>query len=159
MEDIVREMFVDGLHGRYTHIDPRKTLIGLSAEVARKKPKPELHSCWELLYHMVVWQDFTVRAFNGEDIDWDQAIEIEWLNESDMKNDNDFYDLVEKFNTGFRKMEEFIKTGDLKTPTAAMKDKANIQLAMVVLGHNSYHAGQIVVTRTLLHNWPPDSME
>ena len=155
METIVREMFIDGLHGRYTHIDPRKTLIGLTAKVARKKPRPDLHSCWELLYHMIVWQDFTVRAFAGENVNWDKAMEIEWLEEPDMKDDADFYALVEKFNTGFEKMADFLETGDLKAPTHTIEGKTNIQLAMVVLGHNSYHAGQIVVTRTLLDDWPP----
>lgn len=159
MEKIVREMLIDGLHGRYTHIDPRKTLANLSAKTARKKPRPDLHSCWELLYHMVVWQDFTVRAFEGENVDWDEAMEIEWLKESDMKDDTEFYSLVEKFNTDFGRMMSFVEGGNLMMPTPAMKDKANIHLAMVVLGHNSYHAGQIVVTRTLLDDWPPSGIK
>ncbi|MFX0126272.1 MAG: DinB family protein, partial [Candidatus Hodarchaeota archaeon] len=70
MSDTLIKVIVNGLHGKNTHLNPQKAVEGLSPTSARNRPSAELHSCWDILHHIVVWQEGILRAIKGEKVDW-----------------------------------------------------------------------------------------
>ncbi|MGY5854907.1 MAG: DinB family protein, partial [Candidatus Thorarchaeota archaeon] len=104
------KMLSDGLYGKYTHLDPKKAINGLTAEIASKKPKGNSHSCWELLYHMVAWQDFALRSLDGEEVTWDEIVAKEWPSDETAT----FDELKSTFIEGLDKLVAAIESKDLE---------------------------------------------
>ena len=76
-----------GLHGKFTHIDPQKALVGLTPENARKKPQNVSHSSWEQLHHIMVWQDSLLKQIKGEALDWNEIDNtINWPTQEAMED-------------------------------------------------------------------------
>ena len=157
MNDVISEMLSAGLYGKHTHVQPSRTLKGLTADMARKTPKGHKYSCWELLHHMVVWQDFALKNLEGEKVKWSDASSIEWPSEERMVEDVEFDRLVKKFKKGLKTMKKAIQTIDLEMPAPGLPTMSAAHLVLMVLQHNSYHLGQIVMNREALGLWPPIS--
>ncbi len=45
----------------------RDLLSDLSTEEAATRPLPEAHTIWELVRHIVAWQDFVTRMLHGDE--------------------------------------------------------------------------------------------
>jgi uncharacterized damage-inducible protein DinB len=149
------KMILKGLEGKNTHLPPSKALEGLTPKIARKTPINDDHSSWELLHHIVVWQEGIIEAINGKKVDW-QAISKNnnWPTEEYVSDDVNFLNLVDKFTKGLLQAKELAKTVDLTKSMPAWGDAPVLQAFFVLLQHNSYHLGQIVVVRKQLGNWP-----
>ncbi len=151
----------NGLIGDLTHLAPMKAVEGLTPTTARKKPSNKYHSCWDLLHHTVVWQDILLKNIDGKFIDWSTiSNEDNWPSDEYLSKDDNFIELVKKFNKNLEmaatKLEEIdlmkgIKIGPEHTP-----DVTYFRLFLVFLQHTSYHLGQIVTTRKLLGDWKED---
>jgi len=151
----------NGLIGDLTHLAPMKAVEGLTPTTARKKPSNKYHSCWDLLHHTVVWQDILLKNIDGKFIDWSTiSNEDNWPSNDYLSKDDNFMELVKKFNKNLEmaatKLEEIdlmkgIKIGPEHTP-----DVTYFRLFLVFLQHTSYHLGQIVTTRKLLGDWKED---
>lgn len=151
----------NGLIGDLTHLAPMKAVEGLTPTTARKKPSNKYHSCWDLLHHTVVWQDILLKNIDGKFIDWSTiSNEDNWPSDEYLSKDDNFIELVKKFNKNLEmaatKLEEIdlmkgIKIGPEHTP-----DVTYFRLILVFLQHTSYHLGQIVTTRKLLGDWKED---
>ena len=152
---MIREILLSGLHGKYAHIDPRKALIGLSHEDAIRNPSNNAFSSWELLFHIVFWQDYSLNLMKGiptkfhKGMDWPSMhTSLGWL------------ELVERFVSGLNEIEEIIKTWDLNNHFQYKEDPNAVTTiareVMVVIQHNSYHIGQIIATRRIQGTWNTD---
>lgn len=150
-----------GINGFLTHLEPMKAVEGLTPTTARKKLSSKYHSCWDLLHHTVVWQDILLKNIDGKFIDWSKiSNEDNWPSDDYLSKDDNFMELVKKFNKNLeiaaKKLEEIdlmkgIKIGPEHTP-----DVTYFKLFLVFLQHTSYHLGQIVTTRKLLGDWKED---
>ena len=150
------KVIINGLHGKNTHIQPKKAIDGLNPENARKKPDDSNHSCWELLHHIVIWQEAIFEAIEGKEIDWEEVSKNHnWPSDEYVSNDSNYPNLVDKFLQGLFKTEELVNSADLHKPMPAWSDAPVIQAFMVLLQHNSYHLGQIITTRKNLGLWNP----
>jgi uncharacterized damage-inducible protein DinB len=150
-----------GIRGFLTHLEPMKAVEGLTPTAARMKPSDKYHSCWDLLHHTVYWQNILLQNLDGKIIDWSKlSNQDNWPTEERLNKDNNFIELVKKFNnnleTAVKKLEKIdlmtgIKIGPENTP-----DVTYFRLFLVFLQHTSYHLGQIVTTRKLLGDWKED---
>jgi len=155
MNEIIAEIIRRSLHGKDAHIDPLKALKGLTAEMARKRPSPSSHSCWELLHHIVMWQSVCIDAIKGKEVDWEAAQRKEWPSQERMTDAAQWDNLVAKFERGLEEASQLVERVDLAKPIPAWGDAPTFQVLMVLVQHNSYHIGQIVATRIALGYWPP----
>ena len=156
-EQLIKDLS-SGINGFLTHLEPKKAVEGLTPTIARKKPSNKYHSCWELLHHTVFWQDILLRNLDGKFIDWSTiSNEENWPSDDYLSKDDNFIELVKKFNKNLeiatKKLDKIdlmkgIKIGPEHTP-----DVTYIRLFLVFLQHTSYHLGQIVTTRKLLGDW------
>ncbi|MFX1283399.1 MAG: DinB family protein [Promethearchaeota archaeon] len=155
MNDTLVKVIINGLHGENTHLKPQKAMEGLTPASARNKPDKEFHSCWDILHHIVVWQEGILQAIKGEKVDWkDIGRSHNWPTNELLTDDSNFSNLLNKFENGLNKAEELAKTIDLNKPMPAWGGAPVIQAFIVLLQHNSYHLGQIVAVRKMLGNWP-----
>jgi uncharacterized damage-inducible protein DinB len=154
MSEQLVKVILNGINGRFTHIDPKKAVDGLIPDEARKKLIDSNHSCWELIHHIVVWQEAIIEAIEGKKIDWEDVEENHnWPTTEYLLEDSNFNPLIKKFLQGLEKAENLAKTTDLNKPMPTWKDEPVIQGFMVLLQHNSYHLGQIITTRKHLGLW------
>ncbi|MFX0118631.1 MAG: DinB family protein [Promethearchaeota archaeon] len=160
MKDSIINTFKLGLVGKGIHVDPREALKELSPAIARKKPDNNegVHSCWELLHHIVVWQDAMIEAIKGNDVDWgDIAKTRNWPSEDMLADDANFTNLVLKFEKGIEEAKKLIKSVNYYELMPAWENHPKILGINVLLQHNSYHIGQIVIVRKLLKDHPPSN--
>ena len=151
MKEKMVKALVNGLYGKNTHITPKKALEGLTPANAKIKPENDLHSCWELLHHLKIWQKAILEAIKGEEVDWkDISKNHNWPNTNYLSDDQNFIALVKTFEDGLLEAENLIKTSDFHTPMPAWDDAPILQAVLVLLQHNSYHYGQIVTVRKIL---------
>ena len=68
MKEQLIKVIINGLHGKNTHLQPKKAIDGLNPENARKKPDNSNHSSWELLHHIVIWQEAIFEAIEGKEV-------------------------------------------------------------------------------------------
>ncbi|MHA2108374.1 MAG: DinB family protein [Candidatus Hodarchaeales archaeon] len=153
--DKIVKMIQKGLIGKNTHLPPNKAIEGFSPDIAKIAPKNGNHSCWELLHHIVVWQEAILKAIDGNNVDW-KAIsdKTNWPAADYISDESNFINLVEKFENGLILADKKAKTVDLNKPMPAWGDAPTLQAYFVLLQHNSYHLGQIVAVRKQLGNWP-----
>lgn len=155
MKETVIKALVDGLYGKNTHLNPKKVVEGLTPVNAKIKPENDLHSCWELLHHIKIWQKAILEAMKGEEVDWKEISKNNWPKASYLSGDDqNFVNLVKMFENGLLEAEELIKTTDFHKPMPAWDNAPVIQAIVVLLQHNSYHYGQIVAVRKILGIWP-----
>jgi uncharacterized damage-inducible protein DinB len=151
-------MFKRGLVGKGIHIDSKIALKGLSPSLARKKPRDNVHSCWELLHHVVVWQEAMIVAIKGNEVDWDGiATSNNWPTAEMLAVDSNLSNLLLRFEKGIGEVENLLENLDFNNPMPGWDNDPIIQGINVLLQHNSYHIGQIVIVRKLLGDPPqPD---
>ncbi len=151
MKEKMVKALINGLYGKNTHIHPEKALEGLTPANAKIKPENDLHSCWELLHHLKIWQKAILKAIKGEEVDWkDISKNHNWPNANYLSDDQNFIALVKTFEDGLLEAENLIKTSDFHKPMPAWDDAPILQAILVLLQHNSYHYGQIVAVRKIL---------
>ncbi|MFX0207042.1 MAG: DinB family protein [Candidatus Hodarchaeota archaeon] len=158
MQDKIINAITSGLLGKWTHIDPKKALDGLTPTIAKKKPNNNAHSCWELLHHIVVWQNAIIRHIQGESIDWREIEEKDnWPTMEAVKDDYNFNSLLNRFHSGIKEATNLVSNVDFTQTSAGNPDLSIIKLFMVLLQHNSYHIGQIITVRKCIGDWPPST--
>jgi hypothetical protein len=156
MKEAIINIMKAGLHGKHTHVDPIKSIRGLDADKARLSPAEGSHSSWGILYHIVKWQDATVEALRGNEVNWKEVSATDWPTDEEMAEDAAWIDLGRQFEAGLANMEQLIETSE---PDGIIPDW-NIPYAgaaLMILQHNSYHLGQIVTVRQATGTWPPPS--
>lgn len=155
MFEKVQKTILNGLRGTHIHVDPLKSLEGLDAKTASIVPQNGKFSCWQILYHIVYWQDFMLPHLRGEEVSWPKNNEESWPDNESLTGEKAWSELVSRFKKGIDEAEELTKTIDsfdnLPTPPKVPTYAA----LSVFTQHNAYHIGQIVTTRQAIGAWPP----
>ncbi len=153
--DWIQQAFSDGLYGKQAHYDVLKALRGVTAKDAKKQPNKKLHSIWDHVYHMVFWHDITLKAINGEELDWETIKGTDWLPADATMNEKAWRELVASFANHLTELKRINETADL---TRLIKGFGGAPLGkgvLIEIQHNSYHIGQVVILRQILGIWPP----
>jgi uncharacterized damage-inducible protein DinB len=132
-----------------------KALENLNAQMAAEHPANSEHSCWQILGHIVFWQDLMLEALRKKQkVAWPKNNEPSWATEV-TKKDKDWLKLVERFKSGLDEALEMSEDIESQEPLPAWPKVPAYQALMVFGQHNAYHMGQIVATRQALGYWPP----
>jgi uncharacterized damage-inducible protein DinB len=121
-------------------------LDGIAAEQAVAKPIPAAHSIWELVAHIITWEEVAFRRLQGDNYvptdEWDfpkvyDPSEEQW--QKTIKNLKDTYARLSEVIANFpeSKLDEI--TQGRKT--------SNYFLIQGVIQHAAYHAGQIAILK------------
>ena len=155
MKDVAVEILKKGLRGHNSHVPPLKAIRGIDAEIARKRASKKAHTIWDILHHIVLWQDVTLQAIQLKTVDWTQAHEHEWPKAEETADDSEWNKLCERFTKGLVLAEELVEKVDITSTLPSWSDAPAGKAFLVLIQHNSYHLGQIVTLREILGIWPP----
>lgn len=159
MTDWIRQAFGEALYGKNAHYDVLKALRGITAEDAKKQPIKNERSIWDHLYHIVFWHEITLKAIEGEELDWKTIEGTDWLPKDAKLTENTWKQLVENFSDHLDKLKEIAENADFNR---LIKGFGNTPLGrgiIIEFQHNAYHIGQIILLRKILGIWPPPNEE
>ncbi|MFW9800817.1 MAG: DinB family protein [Candidatus Thorarchaeota archaeon] len=156
MKEELAEALIDGLYGKNTHPHPLKALSNLTSELAHNRFSTDSHSSFDLLYHIVFWQDLVLEAMRGEEVAWPKKPDEDW---PDSKSKADWDALVSRFEEGLEEGKRILNEGDLERPLPSWRNVPMLRAAIVLAQHNSYHLGQILANRIAQGSWPPPENE
>ena len=148
----------NGLQGKYAHYQTDMLFSGLSWEMAGEKPEGCPHSVWELLFHMNYWQDFILAEMHEEKTESPQDLPESWPSSPFPSNEKEYTDAVTQFLKSLGRATQQASKSSLEEGLDGRK-RNSADLLMVLINHNSYHAGQVVFVRKLIGAWPPPDAE
>jgi len=153
MKEQVIEAITSGLSGKWIHIDPKSALANLTPNNARIKTNNAAHSSWELIHHIVIWQDALIDQIKGASIDWNEIEKKDnWPTNESMQDDSNFSNLLNRFFSGMDEAQKLLKKVDFTSTYGKFPELSVIKLYLTLLQHTSYHLGQIITIRKINGN-------
>ena len=152
------KILICGLRGTNSHVKPLVALEGLTAKDASRRPDGKNHSIWEILHHMVYWQDLILNTLKGKKVKWPKHAEEGWMRGSGSSKKEEWDQLIKRFRNGLRGAERIARNASPEELLRSIPDWQSNSIGtalQILLNHNSYHLGQIVYIRKLLKRWPP----
>ena len=155
-DSALRRQLIEMLEGGHAHGTFDDAVRDFPVDQAGVRPPGFPHSAWELLEHMRIAQNDILRFSQSADYvsppfpkgywpaspkperkaQWDASVRA-------------FRDDLAEFNAMLRNSEN-----DLYKPFPWGDGQTLLREAMVILDHNSYHLGQLILVRRLLGAWP-----
>lgn len=136
-----------GLYGENAHVNMLTIFDGLNITQAGEAVHNQ-HSIWQILNHMIYWQEYILHLMNEEEITAPEHASETWITEVKPVNKKNWELAVNNFTDSLNEAVKFTENNfDLSDRQA--------ELLTSLMIHNSYHAGQIVMIRKYLNAWPP----
>ena len=142
------------LSGKGSHAAAARAFSGLDAETAGARPGHLPHSLFQLLNHVVYWQDWVLKWLNGERPPVPKHASGSWPGGPAPANATEWRRGVRHFQSGLKELERRSRDADL---LAGIGKRSRLEMLLTIASHNSYHIGQAVALRQMLGKWPPRS--
>lgn len=142
------------LSGKGAHVEVKNVFSGLNWKVAGTRPEGVPHSLFQLLNHMIYWQDWVVKWLDGEKPPIPKHASGSWPLGAGPASSEDWKRNVRRFESDLDKLHRQVGEADLLSKRGG---KSRLEMLRTIASHNSYHAGQVVLLRQLLGTWPPPS--
>ncbi len=150
--EIVSETLRQALAGRGAHSLTAEVFDGLAWESVGLRPDGALHSLFQLLNHLVYWQDFALRWLDGDKPATPEHDADSWPGDVSPLDRAEWERSLDRFKTGLAELDRRAGGSDLY---ARLGPKTALEILQIVASHNSYHAGQVASLRRALGAWPP----
>jgi uncharacterized damage-inducible protein DinB len=142
------------LTGGDAHVATRSVFDGLDWRTAGARVQGSPHTLYELLNHMVFWQDGVLEWLDGGSPSMPRHASDSWPGASSPGNRAEWLKAVRRFRTGLARLERAARRA---ASVRKGRGKSELEMLAGVATHNSYHAGQAALLRRSLGNWPPPS--
>lgn len=145
------------LYGESSHVHLLHALEDLDMGQAGARPNDAPHSIFQLVRHMIYWQDLFVRRMRGDYPQLPASAAEGWDERPRPANDEEWHDTIEELSAGLWEVEAMLDSEetDLDRVVSEPRGRTVRDELLGLLLHNSYHVGQIVSLRRLLGTWPP----
>ena len=141
------------LSGKGAHVDTENSFAGLDWKITGARPEGVPHSLFQLLNHMIYWQDWAVKWLDGEKPPIPKHASGSWPGGPAPASPEEWKRTVQAYRTGLAELDRRSQE-DL---FAKLETKSRLEMLQTIASHNSYHAGQVVFLRQVLGPWPPPS--
>ena len=148
MKQYVRQTLLNGLHGRGSHVNPANVFGDLNWRLVGELPNGIEHSIWQIVNHMIYWQEFSLALLRNDIPRTPEHAADTWTDNVSPTSESEWLNAVNTFLKGLHAVEGFID--DLDTTVVARQGRSRAELIGMLVGHNSYHLGQIVFLRQIL---------
>jgi uncharacterized damage-inducible protein DinB len=151
----VRSLLLEQLEGRNAHVDFSQAVQGLTFKQAGIRVEDVPHTIWELIEHIRIAQDDILEFCTNPEykaLDWPNDY---WPEKSKPETQEQFEASVQAVQDGIEEMRELIQDPqhDLQQPFSHGDGQTLFREAMLIVDHNAYHIGQMVLIRRLLGSW------
>lgn len=155
IDQLEREHAGDPWHG-----PSRASLLAdVSAEEARRRPAPTIHSIWELVLHMTAWTREVTRRLNGH---MAGAPEMgDWPAIPASPDERSWRAAVSALDEAHVKLRDAVAAIDASRLTTPVNDVRNRELGTGVtfahtinglVQHDVYHSAQIAIVKKMLRD-------
>lgn len=154
-EKVFRENLINALTKEQAHISLKSALKNLKPENRNKKPSADVHSVWELLEHIRIAQEDIVQYILNPDWISPEWPKFYWPKEKAKISDDEWNNSISKLYNDLQKLVDIIKDEktDLTSVIPHTKNHTYLREILIVIDHNSHHAGQIISTRKMIGDW------
>ena len=133
------------LRGPSWHGDPMwQILEGISAETAAARPLPDAHTIWEIVMHMIFWEEVATERLMGRRAGLIEERNFPATPDITEDNWNRALDQLRASNTKFREALSKLEPAKLDALSAAGK-RTFYEEAHGLIEHHIYHLGQIAL--------------
>ncbi len=152
-----REALREQVYGVNSHLHTLHALEGLAPRTAGERPAESPHSIFQVLHHMLYWQDISLARLRGERPERPSSARLGWRAPPAPEDSSDWEATIASLAESLRAFEALLADPrfDLDGVTEPDRGRNARQEILMVLLHNSYHLGQIVTLRQQLGAWPP----
>lgn len=155
----LQKSLLAALTGKGAHVEARHVFEGLDWRLAGRPVEGADHSIFQLLNHVIYWQEWALRWLTEEGRppipkhasgSWPGSVapvsQVEWKQ------------TVERFVATLAELSRLSRSTDLFVEKrAGSAKKSRMEMLQTIASHNSYHLGQVVLSRRILGAWPPPS--
>ena len=149
------DILSSGLYAENSFLSPQKILAGIPLEIALRSVNGFPYTIFEILHHLIFWQDRFTFYLGAEDVIEEIGWEEGWRVAAFPADQTEWETYTTRFLDGLKKMEEFIHSKDWDAFKARHKYSNGYQVIQSLITHNAYHLGQIMLLRRILGNYPP----
>jgi uncharacterized damage-inducible protein DinB len=151
--EILKRIYKRALSGKDAHVKVLNAVEGLDWTIAGKRPNGVEHSIYQLVNHVVYWQEWVVRWLDGEKPDVPKHAAGGWPGEVEPANSEEWEEVKRRLGKALDALssrcgEDLLSMRGRKCP---------IDMLQPIAQHTSYHIGQVVLLRQMLGAWPPPS--
>lgn len=136
------------------HVPTREVFTGLDWRLSGFRPDGVSHSIFQLLKHMVYWQNWVVKWLDGKRPTLPKCARNCWPETTAPADPKEWKRALEEFRNGLDELDRQAENGNLLMKHGG---KTKLEMLQTIASHTSYHAGQVVVLRQLIGSWPPPS--
>jgi uncharacterized damage-inducible protein DinB len=140
------------MSGEGAHAATAEIFSGLDWKLAGARPAGAPHSLFQLLHHMTFWQEWAVEWLQGTTPAIPRHASGSWPGDVAPASQDEWEEAVRRFQRGLADLDRRFREADLLSKEGG---KSRLEMAQTLGAHNSYHAGQAVLLRQLLGQWPP----
>jgi hypothetical protein len=153
-QKILERSVSHALSGKGAHAEAHDVFAGLDWKAAGRRPEGVPHSVFQLLNHMIYWQDWVVSWCDGKEPPIPKHASGSWPGPPSPLSSQNWNRAVRTFQSGLAALERNCREADLLVKQGK---KSRLEMLHTIASHNSYHAGQVVFLRQMLGAWPPPS--
>ena len=153
-EEALGKIISSSLSGKGAHVATGTLLTGLGWKAAGARPEGAPHSIFQILNHIVYWQEWGTKWLDGESPAVPTHASGSWPGDVAPSDAKEWQQAVRAFRNGLAKLKRRSHEAGLLALRGKHKKMGSLQ---AIASHNSYHAGQIVLLRQMLGAWPPPS--
>jgi len=137
------------------HITCNSALSGIKPEIRNIKPEKGVHSIWEELEHMRIAQEDIIKYTLDESWNSPPWPEGYWPEEGIQLNEDMWQSTIKRFTSDLAQVVEIVKNTaiDLNEKIPHGQGHTYLREILMIIDHNAYHLGQIVLIRKLLGDW------
>lgn len=153
-DEILRRTLRHLLSGKDAHVRASDIFDGLDWQQAGARPPGVTHSAYDLLRHMVYWNDWVIEWLDGRNPPVCAHASDSWPAGDAPATPADWDGSVDRFRQGLHELERRSGAADLFVTSSS---RTGIEMLAAIASHTSYHAGQVAMLRQILGSWPPPS--
>lgn len=142
------------LSGKGAHVEAQSAFAGLRWKHAGTERDGAPHTVFQLLNHMIYWQEWVVKWLDGQDRPIPRHASGSWPGRAQPASAEEWKRAVARFRKGLGELNRRSRRTDVFSKHGK---KTRLEMLHTLASHNSYHVGQVVLLRQMLGAWPPPS--
>jgi uncharacterized damage-inducible protein DinB len=145
------------VYGTESHVHLLHALEGVTVEQAGTVLEGAQHSIYQLVMHMTYWQEIGLARTRGMHAPSPEHAAEGWTAPAAPQSDDGWSEAVEGMAAGLWELDAMLESEDVDLDRVVEPDRKRTARdnVLMVLCHNSYHLGEIVMLRRQLGAWPP----
>lgn len=151
--DVLKAEIAEVLKTSGAHADFEKVIKGFPLEDAGKRPNGVPWSAWQLLEHMRFTQADILEYVTTPDYAEKKWPDDYWPKSPDPPSEDAWSKTVRAIRRDRKKLLELLEENDPLKPIKFANNKTLLRELLLIVDHDAYHLGELVLLRRLLGNW------